>query len=1556
MQHRLLNYLLAVAIAALPTGLLYGQTVPSKHSKATTFQLPSASVSAGESQSQLKAILEKHPKLRLRQVFHPRHLDFPSASEPLMGRAPKERTGGLLGFNPNTDIWVSLIFRNSWYTDETYSTVKYRYGIYSFNPADSLFFTEESNDFSQPKGMMGVQLKGDHLYTMDFEEGDGSYGLFLNDFNTTTWTSTRTNLGQEDWSLAALATTEDEDGNVFGEFYNHDASAYEWAKVDYSTRSRDSIGPATNQYVVLGITNAGQLYGVADDGNLYKIDKSNGKETLVGATGLTLKNGNGQVWSQSGEIDPKDNTFYWLAVDVNGENGLYTIDLNTGKATKIGNNDGVQSVAMVFPPAPVSQDVPAKVTNASLSFSGTSLSGTVSFTAPTKTYSNESLTGALTYYIIGNSDTLATGSTTAGAAVTANVTVPESGDYTFFITTANSHGSSPKTKLTKYVGFDKPLKATGVTALADGHKVKVTWTKPAGGANNGEIGALTYDVYRNAKSDTTKVGSDIADTTFTDSVPTAQLAYYTYSVNAKAGGLESDTAVSNGVIAGDPIEPDWTNNFDTQSDFGLFSVIDEKGTTTWVYNTSGYAWSDYDWSNGNDDWLITPPLHLTSGRNYTVSFSVSGHTTKFQVMAGASATVEAMTTTLLDTTAVPSEWTKLSYKLSVPKEGNYYIGFHDNNAPQSWTWNVLLDSISVTKDPLLVSPDSVQYLRITPNSRGKLSATVNFNVPNVSINGNYLPTVDSLKIYRDGTLITTLPKKYAGANVSYVDNAVPTNGVHTYEVVPYLNDEFGRSNSASAFIGQDVPENPSVDLMDNETNVLAFWPKVASVGPNGGFVDRDHVAVTLFTIKHSASGYSYVGDSITTSEKGARRVELPQNPEETTVSDGTTQTLYQLAARADGDAGSSETVTTFALVIGPTIQIPFRESHKNGKNAYNFMWTEGNDQYKDRIDAASWSASETSSDDDGGSFIWAPHRGTSGMPYTIEDGDECAINTPKVSVKGATNPKLIFYLNSADNNQAELHVYIATPDGVEHDAAEYDLASVGEGWQAKEIDLSPYTSQRYIIAKFRGVASGSNVSIGVDNINIFDQKENDLAATAITVPEVVTAGKAAAVKVNVENYGSNAAGAYSVVLYNGDNAIDTVNVSDALAPLASDTVSFSVPVKVNQTDSLHFSAKVVFTDDEFLDNNTTDTKVVKVIPSVYPKVTDLAAETSDNDVNLKWTKPTVPKAEKTLEDFESYEPFSTELGEWTLVNRDRGLAGSFFYNYTYPGQGTSFAFDAFNPDAITRDFVVTASTPGVLPHSGSQFAGAPYTINPDNGSRSIDADNWLISPELSGEKQTIKFYALNMVGEGQSYPYYPIYYYENFDVLYSTTENTPDSFKVIESDVADGQNKMTEGVNWKEFSVELPEGAKYFAIHHNTPASSNYLFGIDDVTYDKLAVGANDSITGYNVYRDGVLIGTADADGNLLTFTDDGVDAGSHTYNVTVVFRDKDGNTNESGFSNDASVTVTVVDAISEIPADATGLYNVYTVDGKALRLNAKSLSGLQRGVYVINDKKYVIK
>ena len=96
-------------------------------------------------------------------------------------------------------------------------------------------------------------------------------------------------------------------------------------------------------------------------------------------------------------------------------------------------------------------------------------------------------------------------------------------------------------------------------------------------------------------------------------------------------------------------------------------------------------------------------------------------------------------------------------------------------------------------------------------------------------------------------------------------------------------------------------------------------------------------------------------------------------------------------------------------------------------------------------------------------------------------------------------------------------------------------------------------------------------------------------------------------------------------------------------------------------------------------------------------------------------------------------------------------------------------------------------------------------------------------------------------------------------------------------------------------------------------------------------MGRKCTVTGYNIYRDGKLAGTADA--TATAFTDNSVEAGAHSYKVTALYAE-----GESEFSDVADVTTAISSATAE------------TAEGKAqfFDLAGQRRQQMQNGVNII--------
>ena len=84
---------------------------------------------------------------------------------------------------------------------------------------------------------------------------------------------------------------------------------------------------------------------------------------------------------------------------------------------------------------------------------------------------------------------------------------------------------------------------------------------------------------------------------------------------------------------------------------------------------------------------------------------------------------------------------------------------------------------------------------------------------------------------------------------------------------------------------------------------------------------------------------------------------------------------------------------------------------------------------------------------------------------------------------------------------------------------------------------------------------------------------------------------------------------------------------------------------------------------------------------------------------------------------------------------------------------------------------------------------------------------------------------------------------------------------------------------WTEFTAELPEGARHFAIR--SCATGGFILMVDDISY--IVLGKVDAtLLGYNIYCDGVKLN--DTPLAQPTYTHVGATDEDHTYRVSAVF------------------------------------------------------------------------
>lgn len=127
-----------------------------------------------------------------------------------------------------------------------------------------------------------------------------------------------------------------------------------------------------------------------------------------------------------------------------------------------------------------------------------------------------------------------------------------------------------------------------------------------------------------------------------------------------------------------------------------------------------------------------------------------------------------------------------------------------------------------------------------------------------------------------------------------------------------------------------------------------------------------------------------------------------------------------------------------------------------------------------------------------------------------------------------------------------------------------------------------------------------------------------------------------------------------------------------------------------------------------------------------------------------------------------------------------------------------------------------------------------------------------------------------------------------------------------------------------EYSVDLPEGAKYFAIRCVT--TNQYMLKVDDITYLPVGAVSTLALTGYNVYRDGELVATTVEP----SFADADAADGSHKYVVTAVY-----NRGESMPSNEVNADRSGIAGVV-VGGDSEAVY--YNLQGQRVANPAKGI------------------
>jgi hypothetical protein len=1432
------------------------------------------------------------------------------------------RKQSILRVNSNINIWGNVIYSDDDPATEDQATPNGYYEINGSGKFTLLGGTSTDSTYYMSANVCAFTKDG-KLYTIDATNFWGYVWATMDCWNTETWTREGSSVYLDEDFYASSAAYDSSTGYLYGCFATYDDDdnvTWTFAKANPFTNDREDIraidGESWNSTF---FDKNGQFYAIDYTGDLYKVDKTTGVMTKVGATGYVPEYTSGACY------DPRGNKAYWSVSDVAELGYLCEVDLTTGVATKVCDfpyNEEV--VGLCIPEVNADAKAPDYVTNLSATFDGYALIGTISFTMPTKSYDGSDLTdSSLKYTVYNNGTAIATGTAAPGAQVTVNVTVADSGNCKFEVSATNSVGEGPKDKISKFVGVDTPKAPANVTATYSDGIFNVSWDAVTACVNGGyfDSAAVTYTVTR--MPDNVVVAQNITGTTITDAVSNpANLTVYYYTVTATVNGKTSAEGTS-GLTALGCIQPPYMQTFDEASSLEGFTIIDANNDGTKWNIYQGRARIRYSSENDMDDWLITPPVELKAGYMYNFSVELEAYMASYperaEIFMGTAPTAAAMTSAIYPAADI-TDLTTVSEYVTVPADGVYYFGIH--GISDADMYYLFADNLSISSPMSVNAPSAVTDIVVAPDATGALSANISFNAPllNMAGTGN-VSAITKIDVFRGETLVKTFNNPTPGEALSFSD-AVTEAGRYVYTFVPYNENGEGKSATGSAYIGINVPgvvSNVVAVETSNVGEVKLTWDAPA-VDADGNAINPALVKYNV--VKVTSDGYTSIATDITDTTYTFRALAADAE-----------QQFLQFGVLAVTSAGSSNGTTSNYVAVGAPYALPYFDSFDDASVAYSYMTFNS-------VSSANWGICDDSTveiaDADGTNGFLACQASYVNAEHTITTG--------KISIADVENPMLSFYTyninvsNEEDLNRIDV---LVSEDGINYTTIKENVISeLGFGansWGKVQVPMAAYKGKVINVA-FRAITKTYSYTM-LDAVKIGAGLDYDLNAVSIDVPVNTKPDETYSVNVRVSNDGRYPAD-YSVQLFRNDQLVQTLN-APTLASGEAVVHVFNETLNVSAATTNNYYAVVNYPSDLDLTNNTTQTVSTTLLMPTYPTISNLRANADGTQVALSWTGPDMNSAQNSQTDsFESYVSWATSgVGEWTFYDQDKGYIGG-IQGVTLPiasdTQQSFWVMDA-------ADSSISAYSTSFAAHTGTKYLAQMYAYSGDDY---VQSDDWAVSPKLSGKAQTISFYARSL---SSSYP-------ENFQVLYSTGGNAVSDFKTLKT-----VTKVPE--SWTKYSYNLPEGAKYFAIR--CTSDDGFMLMIDDVTFAS-STAASLSLTGYNIYRDGMLLNPAPV--SETSYTDASPLEGAHTYAVSVVYNVGESQA-VSALIDPASVSSITAEGTSiavnghtiTVTAPGQSLVTVNSLDGKVLHAaHGNTAATVGSGIYLVKAgrtvKKVIVK
>lgn len=574
--------------------------------------------------------------------------------------------------------------------------------------------------------------------------------------------------------------------------------------IDLNTAESKLVADLDRRFFTLACTYEGQLYGISFEGDLCKIDKTNGNVTVVGATGWH------PTYYQSMEFDHSDETLYWAANLMGGtdfDDCIATVDINTGAAQKVAAVGNSPQIAGLYVPfAASAKGTPSAVSDFEC-VPGANGATTVAlyWMNPTQTFDGNELTALTDIKVYRDRELIKTFENPEMGeemSYTDDLGDVKGGYHFYSVVASNSVGEGAEEKVRIFVGRDIPSDITTLTLQHDGYdKAVISWNQPELGPNGGYVDAssLSYKVVR--KPDGRVIADGLKQTTVSDEniSPVGQYSYSVVASNAdgESNAVETETRVF-GPAYSMPVTFDFTA-FDADDSWTVMDANKDGYAWMWTKLSSGYRVMGHQASSTavSDDWLISYYMPFEKDATYRAEMELHAYSADKLEFALLDEMYTVKPAQVLDTVTIKGNRDKQRIGVVFKAESDGYknLGIHALS-PMRADWlevfnlsvkkaeksNLAAVSISGPEKPM-AKKESVYTVRVENRGTDKAYA---YRVTLVDKNGEELNHKD--------VAVTLNSGEYADVEVAWTPQVADTTAVCGV-VRTWPDDEYADDNT-----------------------------------------------------------------------------------------------------------------------------------------------------------------------------------------------------------------------------------------------------------------------------------------------------------------------------------------------------------------------------------------------------------------------------------------------------------------------------------------------------------------------------------------------------------------------------------------------------------------------------------------------------------------------------------------------------------------------------------------------------------------------------------------